>query len=103
MDLYSTEGMYDSFRKYQSALLDQFDRLAEEYHFEVVDARPGPREIFESLREGILRRLAPPDIPKQDVAAPAPAASSAAAPSVAAPGVAAEPAPVRALDSSGRS
>ncbi len=57
MDLYSAEDMYDSFRKYQSALLEQFDRLAEEFHFEVVDARPGPMEIFETLREGILRVL----------------------------------------------
>ena len=34
--------MYDSFRRYQSALIEQFDRLAEEFHFEVIDARPGP-------------------------------------------------------------
>ena len=71
MDLYSTEDMYDSFRKYQSALLDQFDRLAEEYHFEVVDARPGPREIFERLREGILRVLVAPETAGQDLEASA--------------------------------
>ncbi len=60
MDLYSTEDMYDSFRKYQTALLDQFDRLAEEFHFKVIDARPEPREIFEQLKAGIDRILAPP-------------------------------------------
>ena len=60
MDLYSTEDMYDSFRKYQTALLDQFDRLAEEFHFTVIDARPEPREIFEQLKAGIDRILAPP-------------------------------------------
>jgi dTMP kinase len=60
MDLYSTEDMYDSFRKYQTALLDQFDRLAEEFHFTVIDARPEPREIFEQLKAGIDLILAPP-------------------------------------------
>jgi hypothetical protein len=65
MDLYSAEDMYDSFRKYQSALLDQFDRLAEEYQFEVVDARDDPRVIFAHLRERILRVLVPQDTPVQ--------------------------------------
>jgi dTMP kinase len=60
MDLYSAEDMYDSFRRYQTALLQQFDELAEEFHFEVVDARPEPRAIFEQLREGILRVLVEP-------------------------------------------
>src|SRR6202795_5270968 len=59
MDLYSTEDMYDSFRKYQPALLDQFDRLAEELNFEVIDARPDPRVIFEQLKAGIDRILSP--------------------------------------------
>jgi dTMP kinase len=67
MDLYSTEDMYDSFRKYQSALLEQFDQLAEEFHFHVVDARPEPREIFERLREGILRVLVEPETSQQDM------------------------------------
>jgi dTMP kinase len=60
MDLYSTEDMYDSFRKYQTALLQQFDQLAEEFNFEVIDARPEPRVIFEQLKAGIERILAPP-------------------------------------------
>jgi dTMP kinase len=69
MDLYSTEDMYESFGKYQGALLQQFDMLAEEFNFEVVDARPDPKTIFEQLREGILRVLVRPE------AAPAPALS----------------------------
>jgi dTMP kinase len=60
MDLYSAEDMYDSFRKYQTALLQQFDQLAEEFNFEVIDARPEPRVIFEQLKAGIERILAPP-------------------------------------------
>jgi len=58
MDLYSTEDMYDSFRRYQTALLEQFDQLADEFHFHVVDARPEPRVIFDQLRAGIERTLA---------------------------------------------
>jgi dTMP kinase len=59
MDLYSTEDMYESFRRYQIALLQQFDQLADEYSFEVIDARPEPRVIFEQLKAGIDRILAP--------------------------------------------
>ena len=61
MDLYSTEDMYDSFRRYQTALLEQFDQLAEEFHFRVIDAKPDPQVIFEQLREGILRVLVAPE------------------------------------------
>lgn len=70
MDLYSTEDMYDSFRKYQTALLQQFDQLADEYNFDVVDARPEPRVIFEQLKAGIDRILAPP-ITRTTVSIPA--------------------------------
>ena len=59
MDLYSTEDMYDSFRKYQIALLQQFEQLASEFDFDVIDARPEPRVIFEQLKAGIDRILAP--------------------------------------------
>ncbi len=52
--------MYDSFRKYQTALLQTFDQLADEFNFDVIDARPEPRVIFEQLKTGIDRILAPP-------------------------------------------
>ena len=52
MDLYSTEDMYDSFRRYQSALMEQFDKLAEEFHFEVIDARAEPHAIFRAVEPG---------------------------------------------------
>jgi dTMP kinase len=55
MDVHSTEDMYESFRRYQSSLLEQFDRLAEEYKFKVVDATPDPKKVFEKLRAGIAR------------------------------------------------
>jgi len=57
MDVYSTEDMYEGFRRYQTSLLEQFDRLAEEYSFKVVDATPEPKKIFEKLRAGITKIL----------------------------------------------
>ncbi len=70
MDLYSAEDMYDSFRKYQTALLQKFDELAEEFNFNVIDARPEPRIIFEQLKAGIDRILTPP-LARAAVTAPA--------------------------------
>jgi dTMP kinase len=76
IDLHSTEDMYESFRKYQGSLLEQFDRLAEEFQFNVVDARPEPKVIFEQLREGILRVLVRTELAK--AAAPPPSAGMSA-------------------------
>lgn len=53
MDLHPSEDMYESFRKYQSALLAQFDVLAQEYGFEVVDASSDVRTVFDRLRDAI--------------------------------------------------
>jgi hypothetical protein len=49
--------MYDSFRKYQTELLGEFERLAKEYNFEVIDATPDVRTVFEHLRAGVARVL----------------------------------------------
>jgi dTMP kinase len=57
MDLHPSEDMYDSFRKYQTTLLAQFDALAKEYDFEVIDATPDARTVFHRLKEGIGRVL----------------------------------------------
>ncbi len=57
MDVHPSEDMYESFRKYQTALLGQFDILGEEYGFEVVDASADIRTVFERLRAGIARVL----------------------------------------------
>jgi hypothetical protein len=63
MDLHPSEDMYESFRKYQSSLLGQFDVLAQEYAFEVVDASADIRTVFDQLRDRIGRVLAgePPE------------------------------------------
>ena len=57
MDLYPGRDMYDSFCNYQQALLAEFDRLCEEYKFEIVDAANQPRVVFAHLKASILRLL----------------------------------------------
>jgi len=57
MDLHPSEDMYESFRKYQGALLSQFEVLGEEYGFDFVDASAGSRTVFEQLKSGIARVL----------------------------------------------
>jgi dTMP kinase len=57
MDIHPSEDMYDSFRKYQTELLVEFDRLAKEYSFEVIDATADIRTVFELLRMGVARVL----------------------------------------------
>jgi hypothetical protein len=79
MDLHPSEDMYESFRKYQTSLLEQFDVLGEEYGFEAVDASSDVRTVFEHLRDGIGRVLSGEpreplfavQRPKQDAEAPA--------------------------------
>lgn len=55
MDLHPSEDMYESFRKYQTGLLAQFDRLAEEYQFEVIDAAGDIPSICQRLQAAIGR------------------------------------------------
>ena len=50
-DLHPSEDMYDSFLKYQTSLLNQFDVLAQEYGFDVVDASANVQTIFDRLRD----------------------------------------------------
>ncbi|MFM8552837.1 MAG: dTMP kinase [Nitrospiraceae bacterium] len=50
MDLRLGGDLYDSFKKYQGLLIEEFDKMAEEFKFEVVDARKPPEEIQEALR-----------------------------------------------------
>ncbi len=57
MDLYPGGDMYESFRKYQTALLAQFDFLAQEYGFQVIDASADVKSVFSRLKEGIARVL----------------------------------------------
>jgi len=57
MDLYPGRDMYDSFCNYQTALLAEFDRLSEEYKFDVIDASADAAQVFERLKAGIFNVL----------------------------------------------
>ena len=70
MDLYPSEDMYEAFRKYQTALLAQFDKLAEEYKFEVIDASATAGMIFEQLKAGIGRVLLGEHLSERPAAVP---------------------------------
>jgi dTMP kinase len=100
MDLHPSEDMYESFRKYQTDLLKQFDVLAEEYKFEVIDASTDVRTIFGQLRDGVSRVLAAEPLfaiskpqPAEEAAreTAAPPAEASAAPSAASEAPAQEP------------
>ena len=53
MDLRLGADLYDSFKKYQTLMIEEFDRMAEEFKFEVVDARKSLEEIQDFLRAKI--------------------------------------------------
>jgi dTMP kinase len=53
MDLRLGGDLFDSFKKYQSSLIEEFDKMAEQFRFEVIDARKPPEEIQDSLRSKI--------------------------------------------------
>ena len=76
MDLRLGNDLYDSFKKYQSLLIKEFDKMAEEFHFEVIDARKSPDEIQAELRSKIQPLLTPhlrsPELPSDRAIQPAP-------------------------------
>lgn len=83
MDLRLGGDLFDSFKKYQSSLIEEFDKMAEEFRFEVIDARKPPEEIQDSLRSKIQpiltngRRLEPSqDTPAESHSLPSESASS---------------------------
>ncbi|HTC61431.1 MAG TPA: dTMP kinase [Candidatus Saccharimonadales bacterium] len=59
MDLFQGHDMYDSFCSYQTILLKEFDHLAEEYKFEIVDASANAEDVCNHLKKKILAILKP--------------------------------------------
>src|SRR5215831_3326417 len=58
-DLHLADNIFDSFKKYQKILIQTYDNMAEEYKFQVVDARRSVEEIQQDLRqriENVIRR-----------------------------------------------
>jgi len=59
LDLAFGRDMYDSFVRYQTRLIQVFDRLAGPYGFEVVDAGRPAEKVFENIQESISRIFNP--------------------------------------------
>jgi len=57
MDLYPGSDRYESFRRYQTALLAEFDNLSAQYNFQTIDASVDVNRVFNHLKAGILNML----------------------------------------------
>jgi dTMP kinase len=57
MDMNYGDDLYDSFVAYQGALIEQFDRMAEQHQFVTLDAREEPRDTQRRLREAVAHYL----------------------------------------------
>ncbi len=57
MDIRCADNLYDSFCRYQSLLIDQYDGMANEFGFTTVDATRSVNEVFEDLRTSIKSLL----------------------------------------------
>ena len=53
MDFLKGDDIYENYTKYQATLLNQFEAMAQEYHFHVVDANRSVPEVFADLRDAI--------------------------------------------------
>ena len=53
MDFLKGDDIYENYARYQTALLNQFEAMAQEYHFHVVDANRSVPEVFADMRDAI--------------------------------------------------
>ena len=53
MDFHFSDNLYDSFCKYQACLIEEYDRMAEEYGFITIDANRPVKDVFEDLKRSI--------------------------------------------------
>ncbi|RJQ43473.1 MAG: thymidylate kinase [Anaerolineaceae bacterium] len=61
MDIIKEQDLYDSFVQYQNSMIEQFDLMAEEYKFKIVDANRSAREIFEDVKNLVENLINPGD------------------------------------------
>ena len=59
MDLFPSQDLYEGFCSYQAALLEEFDRLALEYSFEIVDASADAHVVCDVLKRKVLEIVEP--------------------------------------------
>lgn len=53
MDIRCADNLYDSFITYQGHLIDEFDKMSQEYGFITVDARQSVQDVFEDLKKNL--------------------------------------------------
>ena len=71
MDLKGGDDIYDSFRTYQNKLLREYNSMADEFHFRVIDARRPIHAIQEELRRQVQAFLIAGDRPAEPAPVPA--------------------------------
>ena len=77
MDLKLGDDIYDNFRAYQGKLLREYNNLAEEFGFRVIDARQPIDAIQTELRRQLGAFLSAPETPQGRDTAPRPPGSGA--------------------------
>ncbi len=53
MDIHCSDNLYDSFCIYQSRLIKEFDKMAKEYNFSVIDANRTITPVFDDIKNHI--------------------------------------------------
>jgi dTMP kinase len=66
MDLHLGEDFYDSFIAYQTRMLKVFDRMTNEYGFQVLNASRSVRSVAADLRKAVLKVLDEPSRAAED-------------------------------------
>jgi len=62
MDFLHDSDYFESYRRYQGLMLEQFDRLAEEFGFHSIDATQSVEVVFQQLQReiaGVVADLKP--------------------------------------------
>jgi len=80
MDYLRGDDIYESYVRYQTQLISQFDKMSEEYHFHVVDANRRVPAVFTELRGSIKMIVEDLQSPTDSVLPAAPAARRKRAP-----------------------
>ncbi|HTW95984.1 MAG TPA: hypothetical protein VMD30_14370, partial [Tepidisphaeraceae bacterium] len=57
LDMNYGDDLYDSFVAYQGELIDHFNAMAEQYHFETLDARQDAQSLQRQLRRAVSKYL----------------------------------------------
>jgi len=60
MDLHLGDDLYDSFVEYQKRLLKEFDNMAAQYNFQVIETSPNIEEVFAQIKARIAPLLKTP-------------------------------------------